>query len=278
MKKIVITMVLLFVIGVIGTLVSVSASGGFSLDTYNIHDNAVVTNKDISKIEIDLSSSDLTVQPTSEDEISVELSGRISKKLKKKLKLDVNEKGETLKIGLKGEDQFKFNVGVLIVDTSVEVFLPEKLYNTIKIDTSSGDINVGNLKAKETVFEASSGDLTIKNLDSLNQRYHTSSGEMELSDVVGDITAESSSGDIIIQNFNSYGNIDASTSSGDITVGYKNTPSSLEFDFKGSSGEGEVTLDGATYEDKSEHEIRGKVGSGGFTVSAQTSSGDFYLK
>jgi lia operon protein LiaG len=278
MKKVVYLMLMLFIIGVVGTLVSVSASGGFSLDTYNVHDQAVVNNVDISRVEIDLSSSDVTVNSSDSDEITVEMNGKISKKLKKKLKLDVQEKGQTLKIGLTGEDQIKFNIGVLIVDTNVEVFLPQKIYDSIQIDTSSGDILIQDLKAKETLFDTSSGDIIARNLFTEVNRFHSSSGEMELSNVTGDIQAESSSGDMIIDYVNANGNLDAKTSSGDVSVTYRNEPNSLAIDFQGSSGEGEVSLKAVSYEEKSENSIRGVIGEGFYKLKVETSSGDFSLR
>lgn len=271
-------MVLLFVIGVVGTLISVSASGGFSLETYAIRDQVVVSKKDISKIDIDISSSDLTVNPTPEDEITVELTGKISKKLKKKLQLNVQENGDALKISLKGEDQIKFNVGVLIVDTNVEVFLPQKIYDSIKIHNSSGDINIQEFKSKNTIFETSSGDIIATNLHSEEHRFHSSSGEMKLSNVTGNIEAESSSGDMIIQFENATGNLDAKTSSGDVSVEYRDEPKSLAIDFKASSGDGNVTLDGVNFEERSENEILGVIGTGDFKVTVETSSGDFSLE
>lgn len=278
MKKVVYLMLVLFIVGVVGTLVTVSASGGFSLDTYNVHDKAVVNNVDISRVEIELSSSDVTVNSSDSDEITVEMTGKISKKLEKKLKLDVQEKDQNLKIGLTGEDQIKFNIGVLIVDTHVDVYLPAKMYDSIKIDISSGDILIQDLKAKETLFDTSSGDIVARNLYTEVNRFHSSSGEMELSNVTGDIEAESSSGDMIIDYVNANGNLDAKTSSGDVTVTYQNEPNSLAIDFEGSSGEGEVSLKAVSYEEKSENTIRGVIGSGFFNLKVETSSGDFSLR
>jgi lia operon protein LiaG len=278
MKKIVLSLLLLFVIGVVGTLVSVSALGGFSFDTYDIGDKVVVDNKDISHIEIDLSSTDLSILPTTEDEIFVELKGKVSKKLKQNLDLIVQDSGQTLRIGLAGEDQIKLNIGVLIVDTSVEVYLPQKVYESIKIHSSSGDINVQNIKVKESMMEASSGDILINNLASPETHFITSSGGIELLNVIGDIKAEASSGDIIIEHLEVNGDIDAKTSSGDITVEYAEAPTSLSIDFSGSSGEGEIMLEGIQYEKKSENTIRGTIGSGEFRVQAETSSGDLYLR
>lgn len=278
MKKVVYSMLVLFIIGVVGTLVSVSASGGFSLDTYNVSDQAVINNKEISEIEMNLSSTDLTLHPTTDEEITVEFSGKISKKLKNKITLDVKEKGNKLTIGLKGEDQIKLNIGVLIVDTNCDVYLPTRLYESLKIDNSSGDIELKDLKVRQLSLETSSGEMTIHNLESSDNLFQTSSGEINLTNVKGDITAEASSGDIFIHNEDSFGDIKADTSSGDISVEFEREPKSLDINFSASSGEGEVTLDGVSYEEKSEHEIHGKIGSGEYKLSAHTSSGDFYLK
>jgi lia operon protein LiaG len=278
MKKIVYGLLLLFIIGVIGTIISVSASGGFSLDTYNVNDKVVVNNKDISKVEIDLSSSDLTVLPTTDKEITVEFNGKISKKLKKKIKLDVKERDNTLKIELKDEDQIKFNIGVMIVDTNVEVYLPEKIYESLKIDLSSGDIEMENIKSKEFILEASSGDIIVRDLEATINQFHTSSGEIKASNIIGNIAADTSSGDITIQNEDVTGDIKAEASSGDVTVEFKEEPSSLAIEFRASSGEGEVTLAGVSYEEKTENKIKGKIGSGEFNLKVDTSSGDFYLK
>ncbi|MHC0039141.1 DUF4097 family beta strand repeat-containing protein [Pseudoneobacillus sp. C159] len=278
MKKLVYSMLFLFVVGVVGTLVSVSASGGFSVKTWGIHDEVQVKSADISRIEVDLSGSDVALHPTNGDEITVELNGKISKKHKKKVRLDVEESGNTLKVGIKGLDQIFLNVGVLILDTNVEVFLPQKIYDSIKINTSSGDITVQEFKAKEFILEASSGDMLIRDLHSDQHRFQTSSGEMELSNVSGDIEAKSSSGDIIIKYENTSGNLNAKTSSGDISIEFHEQPDSLAIDFKGSSGEGQISLNGVNYQEKSEHLIRGVIGSGDFKIKAETSSGDFSLR
>jgi lia operon protein LiaG len=278
MKKVVYLMLVLFIVGVVGTLVTVSASGGFSLETYNVHDNVVVQNSDISSIEINISSADLMLHPSGENEIIVEMNGKISKKLKKKLKLDVQESGNKLTIGLLGEEQIKLNIGVLIVDTRVEVFLPQKIYDSLNIKTSSGDMEIQDFKAKETILKTSSGSLMIRDFHGKEHHFQSSSGEIILENVTGDITAESSSGDISIQLENETGDIDAKTSSGDVTIEYRDQPASLNLDFKGSSGDGEILIDGVKFEENSEHKIRGTIGSGDYKLNVRTSSGDFVLR
>ncbi|SFB24098.1 MULTISPECIES: DUF4097 family beta strand repeat-containing protein [unclassified Bacillus (in: firmicutes)] len=316
MKKFVYLLLVMFAIGVTGTLLSVSAAGGFSLDTYSVSDKEVISAQDIQRISVDLSSTDITVIPTEDKEITVELEGKISKKLKKKIELVVKESGKTLKVGLRNENQIKFNIGVLIVDTKVNIFLPEKLYESIDLTTSSGDITIQDLegkglslkassgdivaensKAKETFkiktssgeitsknneadrFEmsASSGDLLVVDQKAIETVLETSSGEMKLENIIGGLSAQASSGDIFVVNEEVAGNIHADTSSGDIKIEFVNKPTSLALEFRGSSGEGNIGLEGLHYDEKNEHEISGKIGSGKYQLIANTNSGDFYL-
>ncbi|MFD2445413.1 DUF4097 family beta strand repeat-containing protein [Bacillus sp. CGMCC 1.16607] len=278
MKKIVYSMLFLFSVGVAGTLISVSASGGFSLDTYNVGDQVVVNNKNISDIEVELSSTDVTVHSTSDKEITVELNGKISKKLKKKLNLDVKEKGDTLKISLDGEDQIKFNIGVLIIDTNIDIYLPEKLYDSINVDISSGDIDLKELKAKEYSLETSSGDISAKDIDGVQSNINATSGDIDLKNVKGDISIVSTSGDINIHNKEVFGNIETKATSGDVTVEFDKQPESLAIDFNATSGDGKVSLDGVSYEEKTEDEIRGKIGTGEYKLIVDITSGDFVLR
>lgn len=317
MKKIVYTLLVLFMIGVAGTVISISASGGFSIDTYTVTDKVNVNSNGINHIKIDLSSTDVSLLPTNDDEITVELNGKNSKKLKRNLKLEVQEKAGTLDISLNGEDQIKFNIGVIIVDTSVDVYVPEKLYKSITVQTSSGDIDMKNLRAQDIYLKASSGEvraentlaessfkivtssgdahlknneaeefelvassgeLTANNQKSMKAVFTTSSGDITLIDVLGDIKAVASSGSISVQNEEVAGHIDAQASSGDVEIEFAKEPTSLSINFKGSSGEGYVDYSGVSYSEKSENHIVGKMGSGEFDITVKTNSGDFVLR
>lgn len=317
MKKLASGLLLLLVIGMVGTIVSLKANGGFSFDTYNVSDKKTVNGENIEEVEIDSSSSDVKVVPTDEKEISIELSGKVSKKLKRKLQLDVVERGNKLEVALKGENQLKFNIGVLIVDTNINVYLPEKVYQSIKVETSSGSNEIDSLKAKELSLRTSSGDLLardsaaedtfiiqsssgeadLKNnkanifdvkvssgslyavdLDGKESTFHSSSGEISLKNVIGEIVAEASSGEIIIDNEETTGNMYTETSSGDVSVAFDKKPTSLAIDFKGNSGEGNVEIKGLKYDEKSEDNIIGQIGSGQYKLKVRTSSGDFELK
>ncbi|MFB6469479.1 DUF4097 family beta strand repeat-containing protein [Cytobacillus sp. Hz8] len=316
MKKMIVGLFLLLVVGIIGSVVSIKADGGFSFRTFKVADKEVVNGDKIDSIDIDLSSSNVQVVPTKEKNITVELSGKVSKKLKNKYKLDVQEQGRTLKISIKGEDVIIFNIGTSIMNMNVDVLLPEKVYRSLKVKTSSGSNGIENLQAENIILKSSSGDIEARgsvskyqfsfksssgevssennqanefvlqassgSINAINQQgkqstFHTSSGEINVSNGIGDLQADTSSGDIDINNDEVTGDLNASTSSGEVSVSYNENPNSLAVDFKGSSGEGNIGIKGLNYEEKSEHRIIGQLGSGEYKIQVRTSSGDFNL-
>lgn len=317
MKKLVYGLLLLLAAGIAGTVATAGAAGGFSFNTKEVFDEKIIANKDIKNIEIDLSSADLVLHQTSDEDIKVELNGKANKKYSDRFQLDVDENGETLDIRLSGEDRIEFNFGINIVDTNVDVYLPERVFDRIYAKTSSGDIEASSIEAMDIVLnsqsgdvgmdsstaegktvlktssgdiqslsnsaaafdiKSSSGDLMIRDQKAKETILHISSGEINIANAAGDVKADSSSGDINIENKKLTGNIDAEASSGEITIELDENPNSLAVDYKGGSGEGTIDLDGLSYEEKSEDEIKGKIGSGKYTIKARTSSGDFQLR
>ncbi len=317
MKKIVSALFLMLGIGVVGTLVSVSATGGFSLDTYKVEDKIVIDESKFNTLLFNFSSSDVNVLPSKEEKITVELDGKVSRKFKEKLKLESDGKGDTLEVTLTGQDQLKFNIGVLIIDTNITVYIPEKSFEEISVITSSGEVKAKDLLAKNLHFKASSGELEVSNcraegvmslstssgeivangldadtieaeassgtvvLDKVKAGFstiETSSGEIEISQIKGDVMAKASSGSISILNEQLYGNINAEASSGEITVEFKENPSSLKIDFSGSSGEGNIDIENVSYQTREENRIVGIIGSGNYELNVRTSSGDFYVR
>jgi lia operon protein LiaG len=317
MKKLVYGLLLLLAAGIAGTVATAGASGGFSFNTKEVFDEKIIANKDIKNIEIDLTSADLTLHQTSDEDIKVELNGKANKKYSDRFQLDIDENGETLDINLAGEDRIEFNFGINIVDTNVDVYLPERVFDRINAKTSSGDIDASGIKAKEIVLnsqsgdvgmdssasegktvlktssgdiqslsnsapaldlKSESGDMMIRDQKAKETLLYTSSGDINVVNAAGAVKADSSSGDIHIENKKLTGNIDAEASSGEIIIELDEKPDSLSVDFKGGSGEGTVDLDGLSYEEKSEDEIQGKIGSGKYAIKARTSSGDFQLR
>lgn len=317
MKKIVSALFIMLAIGIVGTLVSVSASGGFSLETYEIEDKLVLENQKLENLNFHFESSDVKLLPSSEDHITVELHGKISRKLKKELSLVAEENGNTVDVKLIDHNQPIINIGILIYDTNIRIHVPEKEYKSIAVVTSSADIEVEGVRAKELHFKASSGDINVEsseasdsfevktssgdvNVEKTKSKKMSlisssgdlflkgsqattistiaSSGDVVLTDVEGDLETITSSGDMSISSQQLTGDITAKSSSGDVIIEFKEKPTSMKVDFKGESGSGIIDIKQISYQEKEEDRIIGQLGDGKYELKINTNSGDFHLK
>ncbi|WP_214481782.1 DUF4097 family beta strand repeat-containing protein [Bacillus sp. SM2101] len=296
MKKLLLGLLVVFLIGVVGSVVSINATGGLSINTVTLHDKKVVQNEEIKKIDIDFASTDIEVLPSDDDRFTIEVNGKVSEKLKEKYQLEVEETGDLLKVQFKKPDTY-FHIGISIVDTTVSVFLPTKLYESVTLHTASGDIEAEQIKATEFNISAASGDIETKGIEAdrifvttasgditvddqqaVHSSFKASSGDMILTNVIGDVKANNASGDISIFNEESFGNITADAASGDVDIEFIKPPSSLYINFRSSSGDGVVELDGVNYDEKSDGRIIGTIGSGDHELIVDISSGDFTLR
>ncbi|AYA74537.1 hypothetical protein DOE78_03195 [Bacillus sp. Y1] len=317
MKKIVSALFIMLAIGIVGTLVSVSASGGFSFETYEIKDKLVLENQKLENLNFHFESSDVMVVPSSEDKITVELHGKISRKLKKELSLVAEENGNTVDVKLIDHNQQIINIGILIYDTNIRIHVPEKEYKSINVVTSSADIGAEGVLAKKLHFNTSSGDIKVESSDARESfevktssgdvivektkskkinlisssgdlflkgsqattiSTTASSGDVVLTDVEGNLETITSSGDMSISSEQLTGDITAKSSSGDVIIEFKDKPTSMKLDFKGESGSGIIDIKQMSYQEKEEDRIIGQLGDGEYELNVKTNSGDFYLK
>ncbi|MGD6893913.1 DUF4097 domain-containing protein [Bacillus infantis] len=316
MKKLVAGLVVLFLIGVGGSAITLSASGGLNFNTVEINQSETIKADSIQHISVNSASTDVVIREAgSEKDIKVALTGKVSKKLKDDYKLKVSEDDGTLNVDLDVKNMFRMGV-VIIRDVKIEVLLPKKEYEELAVQVLSGGIKAENIQSKDSIFETKSGDVALKRMEAGGQMeiqvasgdvrvedskakelkvkaasgdmqidgsaaesadLYTASGDIKISELSGDIAAKITSGDLNISNDQLAASITAETASGDVNISFKEEPSDMMVDFKATSGEGNVQLDGFLFEEKEEDRILGKIGSGEHVVKVHTASGDFNL-
>ena len=166
--------------------------------------------------------------------------------------LETNIQGSTLNISVK--TQFLVMFGSYSSNLKLDVYIPESYAEDLRVESSSGSVDLGNMKLNDVSLKLSSGNLKIKNLscnnfiytcssgslnaDSINAKasnLKTSSGQMSIGSLTGDLKANCSSGNIDISYLQFDNNIDIHVSSGSIEL---TLPENSEFvlDSKASSG------------------------------------------
>ncbi|QQZ08865.1 DUF4097 family beta strand repeat-containing protein [Heyndrickxia vini] len=168
---------------------------------------------------------------------------------------------------------------ILLKTSSGDILTEDgKASENLSIDVTSGEISVTNNEATKVVLKSTSGDIEVNQLAAKESEFTATSGEIYVDDISGTIIGSATSGDIEIVPNAHIGNTSLETTSGSITVNTKQKSIPFAIDYEGGSGEGDVSVTGANYTDKSEHRIIGKIESGTIKLKVRTGSGDFDLQ
>ena len=192
---------------------------------------------------------------------------------KKSYHAKVNEQSGSIKVSEGGKPIFKDNFSRYI-----EVYLPGSYQNeltvtttngnidfskvdlnlsALRVDSTSGAVQVGNATAKELHLSSTSGTLNLGNLEAETIRLETTSGNVSCEKLNGTVTYTSTSGNAEFLNAVGSGSYRADNSgklqvtytnvTGDLSLFNKNDsvdlilPSDLEFDFQATTKNGSIS-------------------------------------
>lgn len=289
---------------------------GFSFDTKKINEEQTLDANDYRDLTVKTGSIDIHVVQGATDQITARLNGKVSSKDADQVKLRVEPNGDSLTVGI--EEEHGINLGISIMDLQLTVELPEKNWETAKIESGSGEIEVESVLGDGVTVKAGSGNVHVQQVNAVELSVHTGSGNIEAEEIEaesialqsgsGEISAdryhakqlnfqngsgnvELSDGEAALQGKTGSGNIrvdmdrliqnaDLRAGSGNVSIDLDEEPSSLEVDFQGSSGEGKIEWDGMRYEVKDEDKgrLKGTIGSGDVLLKVRTGSGNFKLE
>ncbi|CAM3475076.1 DUF4097 family beta strand repeat-containing protein [Marinicrinis lubricantis] len=265
---------------------------------------------ELMALNIETSDADIELKAGDQDgEVIIEVIGyeKTAKKFKLKAELD----GSEGTITYKREGAFSW-FGIQQKSHKLSITVPERVWNHMNVNASSGDIAVRDIRTDHGDFDASSGDIAIKHTEANQLSIQTSSGDILLSDsktvnadvkassgdiewvdvqsqqsslraTSGDISVErgtgqmdlkSSSGDIELTLTEGYGDITSNSSSGDIEIELPEEPQDIRFDLRTSSGDVDVRVGELDQKDQKENRFEGQKGTGSIEIYAKTSSGD----
>ncbi len=267
--------------------------------------------KGIENISIQTISDNINIIPVDSDEVRAHYHGSYSTTNSDyKPELVVERSGSQLKILIKVEPNithFSFRN-----DLKLDVYIPGKFDEDLKINSTSGDVNVdtlnvdefeyinisGNLNAKrieaedasmnttsgevnisgefdKVKFTTISGNLISDDFKAKESTLNTTSGEIKLSGQPGDVTSKAISGNLNL-NYSDFDNtIEANSASGEVEI-WLPKDAGFELDYKTASGD--VRCDFKVPGSQGEHSLKGTVGDGDGSVNVRTISGNLSIR
>ncbi|MEF2248199.1 DUF4097 family beta strand repeat-containing protein [Paenibacillus sp. IITD108] len=267
----------------------------------------------IEELDIETSSTNIEFVQSKDNQGRALLTGKVAGLFGKKVELNVDEQQNKLVIRSKHN-----SIGIGYFSAKLVIELPEKVWNKVTVNSTSGNIKLNHLQAAESQIKLNSGNLTVDQLISQKADLDATSGNLKVTNSriaslslktnSGGITAnimdasqiqfKSTSGNvtingetIVVDGKVTSGNVKLTAdeiigdsklqvTSGNITVNLKKAPVDLAINYEGSSGTGRIKQDGFkyTYEGKHNNSFKGAFGEGSIALNVKTSSGNFTLQ
>lgn len=244
----------------------------FGGSRYEVNEHETFTLDGITSLDVDCTSGDIFIIES--DEMKAELTGTIIAPEHQDKYLSVYEQNGTLHIDV----DTKFRFWVFQSNMDLKIYLPNDQGLDLKVDSTSGDIEMANFDFEDINIIKTSGDLKMSGCSGNSMRYESSSGntniassnlkdvniastsgDVYLDNVIGDIMVRSTSGRVNIIEAN--GSLDIGSTSGDvlldmavnqiepITVGITSGDLTIKmfgdtaFDFEAQTTSGDITSD-----------------------------------
>lgn len=259
-----------------GYLLSTDGNNIVFADQVMINEEKIYQLNNINTIFINVSSSDVDIIPVDDNEIKINLTGKVKVSSEKAIpRLETKINGKNLIIEVKRNSSW---IGFFSYSghINLEVYIPKEYKNNLNIDVSSADVTINDLEINNLIFDSSSGDLDLKSLKSNESTIKVSSGKVEAIDFNGDLEVVSSSGKIYVEYEEFNNNIFIKSSSGDVKL---KLPQSSEFYLKADTSSGDIdtafpiSILGTIKDDY----LEGTCGNSNNRIEIKASSGDIEL-
>ena len=210
----------------------------------NINHKESISASNISTIDIDSDTVNVTIVPYDGTNIDVQLKGTTVKKSEGDLELSVNEWDSELNISARGIRKVRF-FGSHSGTYELVVKLPRKDYERLEVKAQVGNISIDEQTVNQSNLTTRVGDIRVKNLQ-------------------GRVYATTEVGEINLQLENILHDIVAITRIGDVSLKTAEVPESLQTDLNHSIGKQTV-------------ELPSDLGGGGPLVKLTTEVGNLSL-
>jgi|SRR5690625_1443141 len=228
-RLIVLATVLLFV-GLIGSAFTIKGKLN-----QNVSVKRSVDMSDVQHIDITIPNGHVNLYPTEGKEAEMEFVGNLSEN-------NFIEKVEngTLKITVKSKGFGFFSIDLFSLSQTINVAIPEHLYDSITVQSYNGKINVDEAHVTHLDLKTDNGRISLKNVVADTTNVRSSNGKINLAYVTGEVNAHTSNGKISLKTVSLDQSIDLSTNNGAIEILTDQRPENVVIDAKTDNGRIEV--------------------------------------
>ena len=245
-------------------------------------ETAAAVGNNIKLLEIDLSSVRATIVPEERNDIKAELDGKGAVAVKKngdRIKVEYSRKwfdgfkifNHTPELYIYIPEDYNRKMAINVGSGYLNFEGPSAELEQLKIDLSSGKVDLANVTTKEFIHKGSSGMIDIDTLVTDSGTIDMSSGKVKVENYQGELEAEVSSGMLEVQLEKLVDDIHLKASSGQIKL---DLPEDADFKLNGKTTSGYIDCD-LPLTDKmvEKNTVEGTMGSGKHAIDVKVTSG-----
>ena len=190
-----------------------SISGLIDDSAYQVIHEENIEAEDIDELFLKCRAGEVRIYKTSEEDIKIIQKG--PENFDEREIVDINKDNGKLSIVQDFNKARFFIFGFGTRGTIIEVYLPEKEYEKIALECTSGTITIKDIISKNVELKASSGKIELENIKSENMELNLTSGNIEADNIISNyVKANATSGKIELDG--EFKNADLKLTSGSI--------------------------------------------------------------
>lgn len=210
------------------------------------------------------------------DDIYIRLEGKAGKNQLDRINLVAEPKGDTLYIEGKLKRQvFAFGWSPLRLTLIVE--LPERLWDSIELDSDTGNIVLDQLHARKITVDSDIGNIKAMQYETEQFQFESDAGNVYLLDGTGEVKGKSDIGNIRMEADQVGGDIALKSDTGSITVNVDQEPESAAIRIKKELGSSKIEWDGFHSDYNKKYNESGMIGNGDIQIDITTEIGNVKL-
>ncbi|MFS0574553.1 DUF4097 family beta strand repeat-containing protein [Sporosarcina sp. 179-K 3D1 HS] len=155
-----------------------------------------VENTDFQEIQVTVNNGSAELLPTNEPTARIEVSGQQGK-----YKVSADTNGDRLIVHLEDEKKKLFNFNFNFKSPAVKVYVPEKKYDAILMESRNGKMKIDSIQAHEIAAKTANGSVDLTNIDTERLTADTKNGQIRADQLISStIQAKSNNGRITMKN------------------------------------------------------------------------------
>lgn len=214
------------------------------------------------KLDVTVKNARVVILPTSSEVTDIELTDK-----EKDHTLYTKMRGDTLEVEIKGKrlfQWFQFNLFSGFSQPTLTIYLPEKEYEAVQVESDNAKIEVEEVIADKVVMETDNGEINLIDVIGSTVTAEADNGKINLEHVKGKVIGKTDNGKISLITETLDQDIDLKTDNGIIEVWTENEPTNNTFDIKTDNGP--ISVFGSSQYDT-------VVGDGEYVIKLKTDNG-----